>query len=162
MKKTEKTVEEKIGQARRKRTAKMTAIYLVGILGGIGWTVTLYEGKNLVKELSEPLVVVNTVQAIEPAEPSEPEWNEAIFTSYSAGDGFTPGVIMASGKEVYEGAIACPRNIPLGTKIEVKDHGTFTCEDRKAIRFDDEFDVYSDSIDEALEFGRKTLNWRLK
>ena len=160
MKKQEKTVEEKIGQAKRKRTAKMTAIYLVGLLGGIGWAVTFYEGKNLVNELSEPLVVVNTVQAVEPAEAVE--WNEAVFTSYSEGDGYTPGAVMASGKDVYVGAVACPRDMALGTVIEVKGHGTYTCEDRKSIKHPDSFDIYSETIAEAKQFGVKNLEWRVK
>lgn len=43
--------------------------------------------------------------------------------------------IMASGKRVYDGAIACPRNLKLGTKVEI-DGRIYTCEDRYNQRLD--------------------------
>jgi len=43
--------------------------------------------------------------------------------------------LMASGKPVYVGAVACPRFLPLGTKIEV-DGSTYRCEDRYATWLD--------------------------
>jgi hypothetical protein len=42
---------------------------------------------------------------------------------------------MASGKIVYEGAVACPRNLKLGTKVII-DGKTYTCEDRYATWLD--------------------------
>ncbi len=105
----------------------------------------------------------NAMEAVEAVKTADTgEWSEAVFTSYSAGDGYTPGTIMASGKTVYEGAIACPRDITLGTVIEVKGYGTFTCEDRKSLEHNGEFDIYSESIEEAIQFGVKNLEWRVK
>jgi len=84
------------------------------------------------------------------------------FTAYSAGDGYTPGTTMASTKEVYEGAIACPIKYEFGTKIEVNGK-TYTCEDRMAERFreGEYFDIYMNDIDQALAFGKKTLEYRV-
>lgn len=84
------------------------------------------------------------------------------FTAYSAGDGYTPGTTMASTKEVYEGAMACPSKYELGTKIKVNGK-TYTCEDRMAKRFRDGeyFDIYMASQDEAIKFGRKEIAYEV-
>jgi 3D (Asp-Asp-Asp) domain-containing protein len=44
----------------------------------------------------------------------------------------------------------------LGTIIVIQGK-KYTCEDRKAKRFDGEFDIYMATRSEALEFGRKEL-----
>ncbi len=95
-----------------------------------------------------------------PSQSAEKTTRHAVFTSYSSGDGYTPGTVMASGKKVYVGAVACPRDMALGTVIEV-DGRRLTCEARKALRFDWEFDIYAAGIDEALEFGRKELAYSI-
>lgn len=99
---------------------------------------------------------------IELAQASSPDNRVAEFTGYSAGDGFTPGVTMASGKKVYVGAIACPIKYEFGTKIEVNGK-IYTCEDTMAKRFRDGeyFDIYFDDINDALNFGRKQLNYKV-
>jgi 3D (Asp-Asp-Asp) domain-containing protein len=96
------------------------------------------------------------------AEMEAQEENRAEFTAYSAGDGYTPGIIMASTKEVYEGAIACPSKYKFGTKIEVEGK-IYTCEDRMAKRFreGEYFDIYMNDINKALQFGRKELAYKI-
>lgn len=96
------------------------------------------------------------------AEMETQEEIRAEFTAYSAGDGYTPGIIMASTKEVYEGAIACPAKYKFGTKIEVEGK-IYTCEDRMAKRFRDGeyFDIYMNDINKALQFGRKELAYKI-
>ena len=78
----------------------------------------------------------------------------ATITAYSSSEDETDSRPweMASGKRVYEGAVACPRNIPLGTKVEING-SSFTCEDRMNIRYTDRFDIFKDSKAEALQFG---------
>ena len=78
----------------------------------------------------------------------------ATITAYSASEDETDSRPweMASGKTVYEGAVACPRNIPLGTKVEING-SEFVCEDRMNIRYTDRFDIFKDSKAEALQFG---------
>ena len=109
--------------------------------------------------------IFEQVEALEVSEAvavnSEPiaETLTATFTAYSAGDGYTPGMVMASGREVYAGAVACPRDMALGTVIEVEGIGRLTCADRMAQRLDGMFDVYMGSIGEALAFGKKSMRY---
>lgn len=164
-KKKELPVEEKIKRAIFKKKCQLVGMYVLGVLGGVGWSVVAYEGKNLVAGLLEGnTVIIENVYAKESPkeiETVEPEWNISKFTSYSAGDGFTPGTVMASGKTVYIGAVACPRDMALGTVIEVKGYGTYTCEDRKKVGVEG-FDLYAGTISEAKQFGVKNLEWRVK
>ncbi len=70
---------------------------------------------------------------------------------------------MASGKKTYRGAIACPAWIDLGTKIEVEGIGIFVCEDRMAAeyRYRENFDILVTDYDNAVEFGRQHLRYRI-
>jgi 3D (Asp-Asp-Asp) domain-containing protein len=70
---------------------------------------------------------------------------------------------MASGKKVYDGAIACPLKYKFGTKIEVKGK-VYTCEDRMNSRYQngEYFDIWFESYDEAIKFGRKDLTYMVK
>lgn len=63
---------------------------------------------------------------------------------------------MASGKTVYSGAVACPRDIKLGTKIEINNK-IYTCEDRMNKRYKNNVDIFMWSKADALEFGRQKL-----
>lgn len=67
---------------------------------------------------------------------------------------------MASGKEVYEGAIACPPRFKFGDEVLIGDKW-FVCEDRMNKRYRESdtnhFDIYMEDYDEALSFGRKEL-----
>lgn len=71
--------------------------------------------------------------------------------------------MMASGKKTYKGAIACPSWVELGTRIEVENIGVFTCEDRmaKEYRYTENFDILVLDYDEAMEFGRQHLKYRI-
>jgi 3D (Asp-Asp-Asp) domain-containing protein len=160
LKRKELTVDQKIKRATVRKKSQLVGMYALGVLGGIGWSIAAYEGKTIVAGLLEGTKVtyVNTVQAKEMPK----EWNTSKFTAYSVGDGFTPGTVMASGKTVYVGSVACPRDMAFGTVIEVKGYGTYTCEDRKSIKHPDSFDIYSETIAEAKQFGVKNLEWRVK
>lgn len=140
---------------------RMTFVMLGAIIG-----VSFFVSYNAYKDASHviefenvPVVQAREVVKDEPIE--EPiEWQTATFTAYSAGDGFTPSQTMASGRRVYVGAVACPRAMKLGTVIEIEGMGRFTCEDRMAQRLEGLFDIYMDSIGEALAFGRQSLQFR--
>jgi len=88
----------------------------------------------------------------------------AIFTAYCLKG------IMANGKEVHEGSVACPRNIPLGTELIIEyPNGDringFVCTDRMASQYDcsdgdcieERYDIWMDNCQDAIEFGRKEL-----
>jgi hypothetical protein len=53
--------------------------------------------------------------------------------------------IAASGKNICgrRDAVACPRDIELGTVVEIRG-ATYTCEDRTARKFNDRFDISCD------------------
>lgn len=65
--------------------------------------------------------------------------------------------IMASGKRAYKGSVACPRAIPLGTKVYIQPFGLLACEDRTALSVDGRFDVFfgygEEAHSQALKFG---------
>ena len=66
---------------------------------------------------------------------------------------------MASGKHVYDGAIAA-NFLPLGTKVRIPEifgDKVFTVEDRMNKRFQDRMDIWMESRVEALNFGMNYL-----
>lgn len=67
---------------------------------------------------------------------------------------------MASGKKAYVGAVACPRNLKLGTKVKLAGR-TYTCEDRTAKRYDGRYDIFQgygqDAYRKAIRFSKQTL-----
>ena len=72
----------------------------------------------------------------------------------------TPGYgITASGKQIQEGMIACPPNVPFGTQLII-DGVTYTCEDTgsyiKWVNGVMRVDIYVSTHEEALRRGRYT------
>jgi len=87
--------------------------------------------------------------------------NLGIFevTAYSSSRNETDSTpfIMASNKRVYEGAIACPIKFSFGTVVLIENK-VYVCEDRKnQLKHPDEFDIWMESKELALEFGVKKL-----
>ncbi len=66
--------------------------------------------------------------------------------------------LMASGKWVYEGAIACPAWLPFGTIVEIQGK-QYICEDRLATRFrtGNYFDIFMFDYQLAREWGRRQI-----
>ena len=63
---------------------------------------------------------------------------------------------MASGKRVYDGAIA-NNCLPFGTKVKIKNKW-YTVEDRMNKRYDCRyFDIFFWDFDEAKQWGRRTI-----
>lgn len=93
--------------------------------------------------------------------------SRAIITAYSSEESQTDSTpfLTASQKQVQEGFIACPRKYPFGQRVEIAGK-TYTCEDRKNIRYesypDEYFDIWFPTTEEALEFGIKKLEIVLK
>lgn len=78
------------------------------------------------------------------------------YTSYeTCPDG---NCIMANGEKAYWGAVACPREIELGTEILI-DGMEFTCADYTAKKFDGRFDIFygytKEAHEKALQYGIK-------
>lgn len=138
-------------------------VLTIGILIGGSGVFVRYEYSSLVTpekwEYENP--AINTVQAKE-VETVE-EWKIAEFSAYTASVDETDGnpLIMASGKIVYIGAIACPRYMKFGTVIELKNGKQYTCEDRMNVRYNNNFDIFMVEKSEALAFGRKALEYKV-
>lgn len=64
----------------------------------------------------------------------------------------------ASGTYVKEGrTVACPKSMPFGTVVEIEGFGKRICEDRGGAITNGKLDIYMESLDEALKFGRIDL-----
>jgi 3D (Asp-Asp-Asp) domain-containing protein len=111
----------------------------------------------------EPPPVVDVVEA------PEPEWSTFEVTAYTAGTestGKRPGDagygITASGEPVQEGrTIACPPRMAFGTRLEIEGVGERVCTDRGGAIKEGRLDVYIAELEEALAFGRQTVEVRI-
>jgi 3D (Asp-Asp-Asp) domain-containing protein len=84
------------------------------------------------------------------------------WTAYNSEIGQTDGdpYTMASGKKVYEGAIA-NNCLDFGTKVKVNGKVKIV-EDRMNSRYGCEnFDIYMESHEEAIKFGRQELAYEI-
>lgn len=70
--------------------------------------------------------------------------------------------ITASGTKATAGrTVAMSGSYPFGTKVEIKGMGTYVVEDRGGAIKGNKIDIYFDSHQEALNFGRKTVYLRV-
>ena len=64
---------------------------------------------------------------------------------------------MANGDYPYVGAAACPRSIPLGTRIKILDI-PFLCADRTNLKYNGRYDLFSQGTKaQMLKFGKQKL-----
>jgi len=70
--------------------------------------------------------------------------------------------IVASGKKVAIGMVACPSRYAFGTEIEINGR-KLVCEDRMNLRYRDKnnFDIFFASKSEAYAFGRQELQVKI-
>lgn len=106
------------------------------------------------------LIIVggNSVLAINPVNIERPFYKiEAEITAYQPiwqQTDNTP-LIMASGKKVYRGAIACPIWLEFGTMVEI-DGRVYICEDRMNRKYPNRFDILMFSYEDAKNWGIQT------
>jgi len=169
--------------AQKKSAQKATILLTIGLLGGLGWGVSIYEAKNVIAALfSTSTSIIYTVQAkelqSEELQASEPlcgldevecdgEWTgTAKITTYNPVEAQTDAdpFTMANGARVHDGAIAS-NCYPLGTKILVEGQGEFTVEDRMNKRYtpdcgtdNERMDIFK--LDRADNFSKK-LNFKI-
>jgi 3D (Asp-Asp-Asp) domain-containing protein len=87
---------------------------------------------------------------------------KGVWTAYNSEAGQTDAdpLTMASGKKVYDGAIA-NNCLPFGTKVKVNGK-VKVVEDRMNSRYGCEyFDIFMQSYDEAIKFGKKELTYEI-
>lgn len=121
--------------------------------------------KTVVIDNSQTPSHVGTASAATQVDAPDNEVKEelkGIWSAYNAepnqtdGDPFT----MASGKKVYEGAIA-NNCLDFGTKVKVNGK-VKVVEDRMNSRYDcDHFDIYMASYDAAIKFGKQELTYEI-
>lgn len=160
-------------QRHRRLQRTNTGLLVLAILG-IVWTgfQPRFEPSQAPQEavtVSEPAPEPQIVAPQAPEQPQEPqtagERISATVYAYNSTEAQTDGnpTIMASGKEVYLGAIACPSRYAFGTTVYLLLGQTvegYTCEDRMAPRYRDGnyFDIWMPYEKDAKEWGVKTVN----
>ena len=89
---------------------------------------------------------------------TDSDFFRAIITAYSSSPDETDDTpfITASGRRVFDGLIACPRRYPFGTRFKIGGRD-YTCWDRLHYRFDDRFDIWMATKNQALQFGLRKL-----
>jgi 3D (Asp-Asp-Asp) domain-containing protein len=113
------------------------------------------------------LAIVGLVGCLSLAQPAErsdivlaPDLSRirAEVTAYSSSPDETWGdpFVTASGRPVGDGVVACPRRLPFGTRVRIGAR-TYTCWDRLHPKYDDRFDIWKPSKEEAIAFGRRRL-----
>lgn len=109
-------------------------------------------------------VVCTWVEQLEDSEGVAPQPPQVFeISAYSEFDScHYEGCLMTNGLPAQIGYVACPRDVPLGTKIKIETLGTFECGDRTAKWVDGRYDVFlgygQEAYKEAINFGIKLLS----
>lgn len=74
------------------------------------------------------------------------------ISMYTTNDGYTPSTTMANGEQVHVGAVA-NNLLPFGTRVRI-DGQVYTVKDRTGMG-QYVFDIYTDSYDHAIQYGRQ-------
>lgn len=88
------------------------------------------------------------------------EWTKFTATAYCACMqccGKTNGITASGTKATAGRTVAMPKGYAFGTKIEIKGMGTYIVEDRGGAITSNRIDIYFDTHQEALNFGRRTV-----
>lgn len=94
------------------------------------------------------------------ATPSSEKWIWANVSAYcpcAKCCGKTNGITASGTKATAKRTIAAPKNYAFGTKIEIAGMGVYTVEDRGGAITGNKIDVYFNTHQEALQFGRRNL-----
>jgi 3D (Asp-Asp-Asp) domain-containing protein len=80
----------------------------------------------------------------------------AILTAYTYSGGVGDGLTMANGKRPQAGiSIAAPKNIPLGSVVDIPGLGRRIVSDRGSKIVGNTFDVFFETEQECINFGRQ-------
>lgn len=141
------------------KKTKLIVLSLIFAVAGAVATAVAYSHHEIIIEpssMSQPYLVATVLWA------KVSDGMVRTVTAYTASVDETDSEpeIMASGKRVYVGAIACPRDIPLKTKVEIGGK-EYVCEDRMALKNDGKYDIFVGSKAEAYAFGRQELEVKI-
>ena len=167
---------------KKRKAKKMINKYLliIVILFILPMGIIGHFGTKLEIELGEALEAT-TIEAIENEEKATSTTNikdkigisgyievakfNATVTAYSEIDScHYPNCAMSSGERAYIGAVACPRNIKLGTRVVI-DNTPYICEDRVSLMYPNRFDIFMgygiESYNKAINYGNQTKEIKL-
>ena len=140
---------------------------LFAVIGALAITAVAYSYREITIEPSSasqaPWVVAVSRVEVSDMRGMVKTQTLAVITAYTASEDETDSEpeIMASGKKVYIGAVACPRHLKLGTVVEIQGK-ELVCEDRMALKNDGKYDIFVGSKAEAYAFGRRQLEVIIK
>jgi 3D (Asp-Asp-Asp) domain-containing protein len=77
---------------------------------------------------------------------------QAIVTAYTS----SRSGLTASGTLAFDGAVACPRKYPFGTRFKIQGR-IYNCQDRLNSKYENRFDIWKPSKTAARAFGRRKL-----
>lgn len=115
-------------------------------------TTSVTSRSNTIKK-SQETVQVN-------ATPSSGKWIWANVSAYcpcAKCCGKTNGITASGTKATAKRTIAAPKSYAFGTKIEIAGMGIYTVEDRGGAITGNKIDIYFNTHQEALQFGRRNL-----
>lgn len=94
------------------------------------------------------------------SETKRDEWIEFTATGYcscSSCCGISTGITASGAKAQASHTVAMPKAYSFGTKIEIKNLGEFVVEDRGGAINGNKLDIYFNTHQEALNWGRRTV-----
>lgn len=83
--------------------------------------------------------------------------NASAYTAAADECGKSDGITASGLKVKVKETIACPREFPFGTKLNIEGMGTYICQDRGGAIKGNHIDIYMETKKEAFAFGRKNL-----
>lgn len=89
------------------------------------------------------------------------KFNASAYCGCAKCCGKTTGRTASGTKATAGRTVAMSSKYPFGTKVEIKGMGTYTVEDRGGAITGNKIDIYFDSHQDALNFGRKTVYLRV-
>lgn len=105
-----------------------------------------------------PVIIPEVVQEYQESEPPEPEPMTFTATAYT-----WTGYRTATGTWPSRGTVAVdPRVIPTGTKLWVEGYGEAVAADTGGAIIGNRIDLYMDSKDECLQWGRRKVEVQIR
>ncbi len=83
--------------------------------------------------------------------------NASAYTAAADECGKSDGVTSSGLKVQEKRTLACPPNLPFGSKIAIEGMGEYRCEDRGGAIKGNHIDIYVQTKSEAFAFGRRNL-----
>lgn len=83
--------------------------------------------------------------------------NASAYTAAADECGKSDGITASGLKVEANRTLACPKELPFGTKLKIEGMGEFRCEDRGGAIKGNKIDIYMETKSEAFAFGRQNL-----